>query len=515
MISIRGKSLPFLASIATCVILTVPLWCVVWPAMPDYPAHLANFYLIGGGASHYYRVQWAFLPNLAAETIVPVLAHLMPLNVAVKAFLSSTIVLWVLGPAAIQRALFGRVGLGALLAVPFAYNAPFLWGFFNYTFAIGLSFLIFAAWIATDAQRSAAQTAGFAVSFTLVYFSHLFALATLLLMIVTFELSGIWQRRDFALKNLFERGTTLFLICLPAALCFFLLRPSGSGFDVKFELLDTLVERFEAAIQFRFDEPAYWLTGMLIAVFAIGSLTRRLRIFQRMWPVVAVLALCTTFMPEWALGGWGVHLRLPAVLGVITFAASDIQLPRRWLQTSVAALLALFTFQAATLAAEWKRIDARYREFHYAETSVKQQARLLTVLDGDSLGWSADQPYWHMAEFAVIDRDVFTPLLFATKGQHVIQVKPPTDRFAAMTADQGSPPDIDELNDLAAGNIEADEDIRDILFYLKFFQCHFDQAVVIHGDGPLSRIPPMLRLRHAGSFYAIYDIVPDKRCSRR
>ena len=53
-----------------------------------------------------------------------------------------------------------------------------------------------------------------------------------------------------------------------------------------------------------------------------------------------------------------------------------------------------------------------------------------------------------MAEFAIIDRGDMTALMFTTKGQHVVQLKPPYDRFAAATAQQGSPPDIDELNDL-------------------------------------------------------------------
>ncbi len=515
MTSIRDLSWPFLASIAACVILAAPLWCVASPAMPDYPAHLASFYLINGGASHFYRVQWAFLPNLSAETIVPVLSHFMPLQVAVKAFLSLTISLWVLGPAAIQRALSGRVGLGALLAVPFTYNAPFLWGFFNYTFAAGMSFLVFAAWIATDGKRHVLHLAGFALAFTLVYFSHLFALATLLLMILCFELHEVWRRQSFSARDAAMRLAIFALLCMPTALFFLFLKPAGDGLNVKFDLLDTLVERFEAAIQYQFDQPAYALTGALVVLFAVGVLTKRLTISRRMWLVLPVLGLCTVFMPEWALGGWGVHLRLPAVLGAVAFASSDLQLPQRWLQAAVAALVALFAFQAATLASEWRRIDTRYSEFHQAEDTIKPQARLLTVLDGDSLGWSSDQPYWHMAEFAVIGRDVFTPLLFATKGQHVIQVLPPMDHYAAATAQQGSPPDIDELNDLAAGNIAADEDIRDVLPYLQFFQCHFDQAVVIHGDGPLSRVPPMLRLRHAGSFYAIYDIIPDKRCSPR
>ncbi|MGZ5924386.1 MAG: hypothetical protein ACXWK2_07425, partial [Rhizomicrobium sp.] len=178
MTGIRGFSWPLLASIAACVILAAPLWCVASPPMPDYPAHLASFYLIDGGASQYYRVEWAFLPNLASEAVVPLLTKFMTLQSAAKLFLSATVTLWVLGPAAIQLALFGRVGLGGLLAAAFAYNATFMWGFFNYDFATGLSFFVLAAWIATDGKRTLLHLAGFTGAFTLVYFSHLFALAT-------------------------------------------------------------------------------------------------------------------------------------------------------------------------------------------------------------------------------------------------------------------------------------------------------------------------------------------------
>jgi hypothetical protein len=139
--------------------------------------------------------------------------------------------------------------------------------------------------------------------------------------------------------------------------------------------------------------------------------------------------------------------------------------------------------------------------------------RLLTVLDGDALGEQADQPYWHMAEFAVPLKDAFTPLLFTTKGQHVVQLNPPYDRFAAASAQQGSPPDIDELTFLARGDMAADEDMAEIFPYLDHFQCHFDIAVVVHLGGKRSAVPPMLTLRHAGSFFSLYDIKPDRSCA--
>jgi hypothetical protein len=234
-----------------------------------------------------------------------------------------------------------------------------------------------------------------------------------------------------------------------------------------------------------------------------------------MVPTLLLLALCTIFAPEWAMGGWGVHFRLPALLGALVLASSQFKLSDRWLNAGLAAVLGLFLLQAVVLTRDWQRVDTRYREFRAAADRIEPGTRLLTVLDGDSLGWSADQPYWHMAEFAVVDRGAFTPLVFTTRGQHIVHVIPPMDRFAAATAQQGSPPDIDELNDLAAGRKDADEDIRDVLPYLLFFQCHYDEAVVIHGDGPLSRVPPMLRLRYTGSFFALYDVLPDKMCRRQ
>ena len=511
---VRDQDWLLFASFAAWAILAAPLWRVDSPAMPDYPAHLASYYLIGGGASHYYHLKWAVLPNLAGEAIVPLLAKLLPLVVATKIFLTITVGLWVLGPQAIQRALGGAFGLGGLIAAVFTYNATFMWGFFNFEFATGLSFFVLAAWIATDGKRGMLHVAGFAAAFMLVYCAHLFALVTLLLLICSYETAVLWQRGTFSLQEASRRLAVLALLTAPAACLFLFLKPAGEGLTVHFNLFDTLAERFGAAIQLRFDQPAYVISGALTLLFVAGALTHRLRMFPRMGLSLAVLLACAIFAPDWALGGWGVHLRLPAVLGAITLASSDIKLSRRWIAAAAAAALALFVYQAAALVVEWEKTDARYSEFRAAIGDVNPNGRLLTVLDGDSLGWASDQIYWHMAEFAVFDRGVFTPIAFTTPGQHIVDVTPDLRRYAASTAQQGSPPDIDELNDLAAGRKDADEDIEDTFPYLLHFQCHYDQAVVVRGDGAMSPVPPMLRLRRMGSFFALYDIVRDSSCAR-
>jgi len=209
-----------------------------------------------------------------------------------------------------------------------------------------------------------------------------------------------------------------------------------------------------------------------------------------------------------------VHLRLPAVFGVMLFASVELRVPP--LARCCLAVLALMMIaaNAILLTQNWLSYDRQYREFQASLEEVPRGTRLLTVLDGNAIGERSDQPYWHMAEFAIPERGVFTPLLFTTKGQHVVQWNQPYARHAAASAQQGSPPDVDELEDLAHGNMKADQEMQEDVPYLNHFQCYFDIAVVVHLGGKRTSVPPMLRLRQAGSFFSFYDILPDRTCRR-
>ena len=498
--------------------------CAWAGGMPDYPAHIAGFALIAGSAkahaaAAFYSIHWVLVPNLASEIIVPLLAKLLPVEPATKLFLSIAVAMWVLGPAAIQRALFGRIGVTPLAGAFFAYNANFTWGFFNYYFATGLCFLLFAAWIATAKKRGPAALAGFALAVCALYVCHLVAIFLLLVMIACFETSLAWAERDFDLKRLVLRALPIGLVFLPAAVAFLFFKPVGAdGGKFAFDFADTIGDRISAAIKLYYDEPAYLLTGALAILWLWGLMYDRLRIHPSMKILVIALAVLALVAPEWALGGWGVHLRVPAVLGAILFASAELRLGQRARALAAAVLLLLAGVSAATLAQNWRGYDRQFGEFRAALRDVPKGSRMMTVLDGDSLSGQSDsapeQLYWHLAEFAIADRGAFTPLMFATEGQHIIRVKPPYDRIAAANAQQGSPPDVSELEDLAAGLDDNDPDIADVFPYLKFFQCRFDEAVIVRGKGEAGEVPQFMTLRHAGSFFSIYDIHPTKACAK-
>jgi len=206
---------------------------------------------------------------------------------------------------------------------------------------------------------------------------------------------------------------------------------------------------------------------------------------------------------------------LPGVLGAILFASIELDLGRRLLSAAAGLLLLALAWNASLLEQDWHAYDLQYGEFRAALRQIPEGSKIATVLDGEAMDMTSDQPYWHMAEFAIVDRGAFTPLMFATKGQHIVQPKAPYGAIAAASAQQGSPPDVSELADLAAGRDQNDPDINDVFPYLKFFQCHFNEAVIIHGEGEPSPVPEFLTLRHAGSFFSIYDIHPTRACARR
>jgi hypothetical protein len=381
---------------------------------------------------------------------------------------------------------------------------------------MGLAFVVFAAWVATRDTRNYWRLAAFATAVTIVYFCHLFASAVLGLLIGAYELGILFEQRNFSRKEVLRRLGAIAAIFIPAALAFLFLKPVGApGGRFEFNLADTWQDRIDSAIFFHFDKPAYFVLAALVLFLAMGVWRRWVSFHPRLKLLLLALVALTLFAPEWAMGGWGVDLRLPAVLGAFVFTALDIRLGPKVRAALGAAMLGLVVYSAAALAGNWRYYDARFDEFRAASQSIPQGSRIFTALDGDAMGLASDEPYWHMAEFAIVDRGAFTPLMFTTKGQHVVHLKPPFDRWAAGNANQGSPPDISELDDLEAGQIDGDKDIRDVFPYLMYFQCHYDEVVLIHLGGTRSPVPDSLRLRHAGSFFAVYDVIKPDTCGDR
>lgn len=498
------KHWPVSALAAAALAMILPLWLVQSPAMPDYPARLAGFYLIAGGAKHslFYGIDWALIPNLAGEVLVPLFARALPLETAARLFLSIAVLMWVAAPALIQRALYGRIGVLPLAAALFAYNVNFMWGFFNYYFAAGLCLLLFAGWIASARWLLGLRLALFSLATTALYFAHILSAALFLLLVVCYEAAErqpVWRRLV----------VRFVILALPAAVLF-AFKPEEYGTGFEFDLIGTFLDRIESLLHWHFDSPAYLLLAALALLFGLGLWRKSIEIHPRMRLVLLAMAALSLFAPEVAMGGWGLHLRFPAVACALLFAASRIELsPRLAGAAGATGLAAIFSLSAA-LAQNWHSFDPQVKEFRSALKAAPPGLRLLTAVDGDGDTAFPKRLYWHFAEYGILDRGDFSALMFTTRGQHAVSLKPQVAPFAAHTARDGTPPDLDELYDLASGNTAK---TREELRYLLRFPCHYDEVILIRASNNRAKVPPMLKLRHQGSFFALYDVARPAGCS--
>lgn len=478
------------------LILILPLWVAVVPAMPDYPAHLATYHLIAGEASRFYAVVWAPLPNLAGEILIPWLGRLMPLEVAAKIFLSLAVMFWVAGPALIQRALYGRAGVTALAAAVFAYNVNFMWGFLNYYFAAGLCLVLFGLWIRSARVAWGLRLVLFSAATLVLYFSHILSAALFLLLVATYEVTRrpvVW--RDLVLE--------LAALGLPAAVLF-VLRPEGGG-ATKFKLLETLLERFASLSQLHFGLPATFTLLALGILFVFGLWRGIIHIHPRLRLTLIALGLLSLLVPETAMGGWGLHLRFPPIFAVLLFAASSVDRPRPVVSLAVLALLAT---TAASFAGYCRAYSVQVAEFRQSLRLLPTQSGLLTVIaDGAGGRWTPIFLYWHIAEYSIMDRAGFTSLMFATPGQHVVTLKPVIAAIAADTASEGSPPNSKDLLLLHNG-----KPAPELWPYLSDYACHYRHVAMMEAKGQAAEVPESFTLRHRGSFFALYDVARPADC---
>ena len=119
----------------------IPLFFIRFPPLADYPGHLAITYIL----ENYNRVppfQAAYIldhgiyPNLAMDILVPSLATIFGIETSGLIFIFLIFVVTVCGALLVNKALYGRVSIGALLVFCILYIGIFAWGFMNYLFGL-------------------------------------------------------------------------------------------------------------------------------------------------------------------------------------------------------------------------------------------------------------------------------------------------------------------------------------------------------------------------------------------
>ena len=316
-------------------------------------------------------IDWRIVPNLGANLVIPLLAQIMPVEIASKIFMALALVLPLIGCVALHDAIFGRRSWWPLAAALVAYNAAYLAGLLNFTVAIGLAFLGAACWIRLRHKpwRQGIAVAAIAVP---ILFTHAFGFGFLFMMIGGFELHEAYATRRILV--LLSRAARVALVALPGVM-FYLhsqlaldsaVSPLFLGKSLWWAVtkFDPLRKAMGAGASFfTYDTGIDLLVVIAVAAaFAALVLAKKLDV-SWLAAIAAALMLAYPFVPGVLAATGGIDTRLPVLAGFLLFAGiTPRRLGRRETTVLAFAFAALIIVRIGVIETAWQEQSAGVAE---------------------------------------------------------------------------------------------------------------------------------------------------------
>ncbi len=406
----------------------IPVGLVRFPPLVDYPNHLARMHILAGGGSdilgEFYRIQWAVLPNLAMDVIVPPLSKIVPLEIAGRFFIALVFFLLLSGTCALFYTLHRRISLWPLLAVLVLYNRIFLWGFLNYLFGIGLMLWALAAWIFFSDRPAYLKAFAFIIPALCLFFSHLFALGVYGLCVAGYEFSRCWRS---GFRELLVAEAVAIIQFIPPGILFLFFSPTASAAKSGVVVYGDIFRKIGAMLHpvLNYNIPLDIGTALVLgALFFAGIFLKKVRVSELMYGPLVLLFIFFWIMPMAMFTAHGVDMRIPTALSFILTAAS-IPEPadriRNW-RTGIILVLILFGVRTTVLACQWIKADRLYSQYTMAFEKIEPGRRLFTAIAYPGNWQPFPVPLTHIPCLAIIQRSVFVPSLFTYPTQQPVRL---------------------------------------------------------------------------------------------
>lgn len=410
------------------VLAALPMLIVTVPGASDYPNHLARHHIFaafgqGTVLDTYFRVDWRWVGNLGVDLPVLALTPLLGVETATRVVSALIAPLTVLGILLLSRSAHGRVTASAMLALPFAFAQPFLFGFLNYCLSVALALIVAAAWYSNH-RPGLWRSLAFGVAAIVVWTAHIMGWAILLILIAGAELATLRSVRDLPARAV--RAAPLLLPVVPLLVW----RSSGEGrlYWYEPELLSSKVMNFVTALK-GLSMPldlgmtlAIGLAAILALLWAGG---RRLEL--RLAVGGGLLLLAALVLPTTVLGSWGADLRLtPVAMMVAIMAIGPASRPERERLLFVLGA-SLFVLRAGWTSVQWWQSDRVLESRLTLLDHVPEGSRLgFLSAEAECRSWVLT-PDRKIGAYAITRRDAFTNTLFQIPGSDLMTIRRASD----------------------------------------------------------------------------------------
>lgn len=500
-------------ALALAVVLLVPFFVVDVPPVLDYPNHLARFFILAHPddpvLSKMYAPHWTVLPNLGVDLIGAALLRMTDAHTGGRMLLALSLMSPVAGAIIYHRTVFGTRSYWPLASGLVAYNACFFLGFMNYLLSLGLALAGAAAWIALRRRdRSGWKAVAGAVAAIVTFFSHIFGLALLFLLIAADEVAELWRRHESGTltPRAFLKAAVPMLVALGPVVVLYGMSPFGDK-ATTFGAWRAISKVMRLVSPFMTTSVALTLVTTVAVAVVLIAMRRRITFAPGLPLVLAVLAIVYVAAPLRLKGGSFIDLRVALMFALLLFAGIQPRIARREAMFVAFTLAALICVRSAYVGATW--IDHRkdVADLRAAIASVEPGARVLVATGYQGEVAQADPERRalfgiyrltrHLPALLAIERSAFWPTLFADPSQQPVTVLPP---FRRISTPLGEPLDWSTL-----ASERYSEETLQFAPYLARWRADFDYVLLIDPTPEPEHIAKLSSL-YDGNFAKLYRI---------
>jgi hypothetical protein len=368
--------------------------------------------------SRFYEIDWAIIPNLLMDFIVPLLARGMNVYLAGQIFTAGMFFVIASGVLMLNRALFGQWSISALVVLPFLYNYIFLVGLMNYIFGLGIALWGLAGWIAFRERVWPLRILLSTVCVVILFFSHLSALGIYGIGVLSFEVSRLWRLRS----ELEWRHAVDFVVSgLPFAAAAPLLWKSptvnlaSSMYWDQFGKVDGLMY----VISSYSEVVALGLLTILVISILWGIRHGILQFHPLAFALLIVGGVIYFALPRVMFDTYMADQRVPLGIAFMLFGCIDLQLPERSLRVGcISLLLLLLAVRLIEVDVNWSFLSDSTSQLRSSLRRIQPGSKVFVAYanpsGGDEVG---DLGLVHAPCLAVIERSALVTTLFTVVGK--------------------------------------------------------------------------------------------------
>ncbi|MEI6558477.1 MAG: hypothetical protein WCO00_08705 [Rhodospirillaceae bacterium] len=486
-----------------------PVFSVQVPPLADYINHLARMYVLTNLdndplLAKFYGIQWAVIPNLVMDLIVPVIGKYLNIYLAGQTFVVLVMAVQVSGCFALHYAIYRRWSAWPLVGFLFLYNNIMLFGFMNYLFGLGVALWGLAAWVMLRNRPAWLRTLASVATVLVLFTCHLFDVGVYGMGLLCYEgwvlRQEVLSGRPFGRRRLIVDILAFGVPFLPVLPLMLVSPTMGLATDNYWEStgkLDGLYYVFQNYSDL-FDLS---LAALVIGGTIWAARTRMISLHPVGWYLLILGIAVFMAMPRQFFSSWVADQRLPIAMVFLLIGFVDFRDSHRWARYFLYVfVLGVACARFASVFLVWQQLDHTYSDFRLSVGMIEPGSTVLVANADEPAGSDAfNAPLSHAACIAMLERSSLVSTAFSVPGKQVLSVKEKY-RGRVDTAD-GEPPSVSQLIAAANQDHSASPD-----HYWSRWTEQFEYVYVLFTDNTDNPAPDLMKLVYQGPHFQLYKV---------